>query len=316
MLRTAMGPQITGALEDPDVLEVMLNPDGQLWVDRLGAGRSPLGMLCASDGERIIRLVAAHVGGEVHRARPLVSAELPVSGERFEGVLPPASPAPVFSLRKRAAHVISLDQYESEAILTSQQADCLREAVQQRLNIVVAGPTSSGKTTLANALLAEVAKTDDRVLVLEDTVELQCTARDQVTLRSQPGIVDMADLMRSTLRLRPDRIVVGEVRGAEALDLIKAWGTGHPGGIATLHAGSSLGALLRIEQLILEVARTAPRALIADAVDLIVFLDGRGRERRVRELSRVLGYDGHGYRLVGANGVSTQIQATHQENPS
>lgn len=316
MLRTAMGPQITGALEDPDVLEVMLNPDGQLWVDRLGTGRSPLGMLCASDGERIIRLVAAHIGGEVHRARPLISAELPVSGERFEGVLPPASPAPVFSLRKRAAHVISLDQYASGEILSSQQADCLREAVQQRLNIVVAGPTSSGKTTLANALLAEVAKTDDRVLVLEDTVELQCTARDQVTLRSQPGIVDMADLMRSTLRLRPDRIVVGEVRGAEALDLIKAWGTGHPGGIATLHADSSLGALLRIEQLILEVARTAPRALIADAVDLIVFLDGRGRERRVRELSRVLGYDGHGYRLEAANGVSTQIQATHQEDPS
>lgn len=316
MLRTAMGSQIASALDDPNVLEVMLNPDGLLWVDRMAGGRLAVGKLSASDGERIIRLVAAHVGSEVHRTRPLLSAELPVTGERFEAVLPPASPAPAFAMRKRAIHAFTLDQYECEGILSSHQADCLREAVQQRLNILIAGPTSSGKTTLANALLAEVAKTDDRVLVLEDTVELQCTARDQVSLRSQPGIVTMADLVRSTLRLRPDRIVVGEVRGAEALDLIKAWGTGHPGGIATIHAGSSLGALLRMEQLILEVAHTAPRPLIAEAVDLIVVLDGRGRERRVRQLSRVLGYDEQGYRLKGADSQSVHSQANHQENPS
>tara|TARA_Y100000815_G_scaffold217414_1_gene202816 strand:+ start:6287 stop:7282 length:996 start_codon:yes stop_codon:yes gene_type:complete len=310
MLRTAMGSLIASALDDPNVLEIMLNPDGLLWVDRMIGGRSAVGTLSTLDGERIIRLVAAHIGSEVHRASPLLSAEFPITGERFEGVLPPASPAPVFALRKRAIHAFPLDRYEREGILDPQQADCLREAVRQRLNILVAGPTSSGKTTLANALLAEVAKTDDRVLVLEDTVELQCTARDQVSLRSQPGIVTMADLVSSTLRLRPDRIVVGEVRGAEALDLIKAWGTGHPGGIATIHAGSSLGALLRMEQLILEVSRTAPRSLIAEAVDLIVFLDGRGRERRVRQLSRVLGYDEQGYRLK----VAVHSQANNQEN--
>lgn len=297
MLRTAMGPLIAAALDDPDVLEIMLNPDGQLWIDRLSSGRALLGTMASAEGERIIRLVAAHVGAEVHRARPLLSAELPETGERFEGVLPPVSTAPAFALRKRARRVFSLEQYVRDGILSPAQARFLRSAVHDRLNILVAGGTSSGKTTLANALLAEVAETGDRVLVLEDTVELQCAARDQVGLRTHAGAVTLADLVRSTLRLRPDRIVVGEVRGAEALDLIKAWGTGHPGGIATIHAGSCLGALLRLEQLVLEVARVAPRSLIAEAVNLIVFLGGRGRERRVQQIARVTGHDDHGYRL-------------------
>lgn len=239
MLRTAMGPLIAAALDDPDVVEVMLNPDGMLWLDRLTVGRSRLGTLPAADGERIIRLVATHVGAEVHRNKPLLSAELPESGERFEGVLPPVAAGPTFALRKRAAGVIPLQQYVADGILTAAQADYLRGAVRDRQNILVAGGTSTGKTTLANALLAEVASSGDRVLVLEDTVELQCPALDHVSLRTRPGLVSMADLVRSTLRLRPDRVVVGEVRGGEALDLVKAWGTGHPGGIATIHAGSA-----------------------------------------------------------------------------
>ena len=305
MLRTAMGPLIAAALGDPDVLEIMLNPDGQLWIDRLSIGRAVLGTMAPADGERIVRLVAAHVGSEVHRACPLLSAELPETGERFEGVLPPVSTAPAFALRKRARRVISLEQYERDGILSPAQSQTLRSAVHDRLNILVAGGTSSGKTTLANALLAEVAETGDRVLVLEDTVELQCAARDQVALRTQAGAVTLAYLVRSTLRLRPDRIVVGEVRGAEALDLIKAWGTGHPGGIATIHAGSCLGALLRLEQLVLEVARVAPRSLITEAVNLIVFLDGRGQERRVREITLVTGHDSQGYRLQTVDNRTT-----------
>ena len=277
MLRTAMGPDIAKALNDPDVVEVMLNPDGSLWVDRLGSGREPLGVsLTPADGERIIRLVAAHVRAEVHAGKPLLSAELPETGERFEGALPPVTPGPVFALRKRAVGLIRLDAYVADGILTEAQADFLRDAVRERQNILIAGGTSTGKTTLANALLDEIAATGDRVIVLEDTVELQCTARDHVPLRTRAGVVTMAELVRSTLRLRPDRIVVGEVRGAEALDLLKAWGTGHPGGIATVHAGSAAGALLRLEQLILEVAVTATTRP-----------DRRGRERhRLHRRSR------------------------------
>ena len=298
MLRTAMGPDIAKALNDPDVVEVMLNPDGSLWIDRLSSGREPLGVsLTPADGERIIRLVAAHVRAEVHAGKPLLSAELPETGERFEGALPPVTPGPVFALRKRAINLIRLDTYVADGILTEAQATFLRTAVRERQNILIAGGTSTGKTTLANALLDEIAATGDRVIVLEDTVELQCTALDHVPLRTRAGVVTMAELVRSTLRLRPDRIVVGEVRGAEALDLLKAWGTGHPGGIATVHAGSAAGALLRLEQLILEVAVTAPRALIAEAVNVIVYIAGRGHARRVQEIARVTGFDSHGYQL-------------------
>lgn len=301
MLRTAMGPLIAAALADPDVVEVMLNPDGSLWTDRLSTGRAPTGeTLSAADGERIIRLVAAHVGVEVHRGRPLLSAELPETGERFEGVLPPASPAPAFALRKRAVGVIPLDDYVRDGVLAESQAAFLRSAVRERQNILVAGGTSTGKTTLANALLAEIAATDDRVLVLEDTVELQCVAKDHVPLRTRPGVVSMTELVRATMRLRPDRVVVGEVRGGEALDLVKVWGTGHPGGIATVHAGSAHGALLRLEQLILEVAITPPRALIAEAVNVVVFIAGRGRARKVRTVARVTGFDSTGYQLDDA----------------
>jgi type IV secretion system protein VirB11 len=217
MLRTAMGPAISKALEDPDVVEVLLNPDGSLWLDRLGTGRAPSGVqLTAQDAERIIRLVAAHLRLEVHSGAPIISAELPETGERFEGVLPPVTRAPTFAIRKRTAGVVSLAQYVVDGILTEEHALALRLAVDERRNILIAGGTSTGKTTLANALLQEMARTGDRVIVIEDTVELQCTADDHVPMRTKRGVASMTELVRSTLRLRPDRIVVGEVRGAEA----------------------------------------------------------------------------------------------------
>lgn len=312
MLRTAMGPLIAAALEDPDVVEVMLNPDGALWIDRLSSGRAATGeSLSAADGERIIRLVAAHVGTEVHRGQPLLTAELPETGERFEGILPPAAPGPAFALRKRAVGVIGLADYVSDGILNAEQAEFLRHAVRERQNVLIAGGTSTGKTTLANALLAEIAATNDRVLVLEDTVELQCAARDHVPLRTRAGVVSMTELVRATMRLRPDRVIVGEVRGGEALDLIKVWGTGHPGGIATLHASSAHGALLRLEQLILEVALTPPRALIAEAVNVIVFIAGRGRARQVQTVARVTGFNGNGYQLDDALAPLSSPSSTH-----
>jgi type IV secretion system protein TrbB len=260
MLRTALGPAITSFLEDPGVVEVMLNPDGRLWIDRLSEGLSGTGeRLTPEDGERIIRLVAHHVGAEVHTASPRVSAELPGTGERFEGLLPPVVAAPAFAIRKPAVAVFSLDDYVAAGIMTAEQASALRAGVAARANILVAGGTSTGKTTLTNALLAEVAKTADRVVIIEDTRELQCAAPNLVAMRTKDGVASLSDLVRSSLRLRPDRIPIGEVRGSEALDLLKAWGTGHPGGVGTIHAGSALGALRRLEQLIQEAVVTVPR---------------------------------------------------------
>jgi len=295
MLRTAMGDSIAAALADPAVIEVMVNPDGSLRLDRLGEGRSDTGArLGPSEVERIIRLVASHLRLEVHAGNPIVSAELPETGERFEGLLPPVAAAPCFSIRKPAAKIYTLADYVADRILPQTLADTLAKAVIERRNILVAGGTSSGKTTLANALLAEVAKLDERVILIEDTRELQCAASDCVALRTKPGVVSLAALVRSTLRLRPDRIIVGEVRGPEALDMLKAWNTGHPGGIATVHANSARSALYRIEQLVQECVTTVPRRLIAEAIDLVVFIQGRGVARRIETVAALKGLDAEG----------------------
>ena len=290
MLRTALGFDIAAWLDEDAVVEVMLNPCGRLWVDRLGEGLCDTGViLSADDGERIVRLVAHHVGAEVHADAPRVSAELPGTGERFEGLLPPVVAAPTFAIRKPAVAVFTLDDYVHSGIMSGAAADALRGAVASRANILVAGGTSTGKTTLTNALLAEVAKTSDRVVLIEDTRELQCTTPNLVALRTKDGVATLSDLVRSSLRLRPDRIPIGEVRGSEALDLLKAWGTGHPGGIGTIHAGSAIGALRRLEQLIQEAVVTVPRALIAETIDVLAVLQGRGSDRRLAHLARVTG---------------------------
>jgi type IV secretion system protein TrbB len=290
MLRSALGPAIAQFLEQDQVVEVMLNPDGRLWVDRLSTGLAATDQrLSAADGERIIRLVAHHVGAEVHARNPRVSAELPQTGERFEGLLPPVVTAPTFAIRKPAVAVFTLADYVAAKVMTADEAEYLRLAVTACQNILVAGGTSTGKTTLTNALLAEVAKTSDRVVLIEDTRELQCAAPNLVALRTKDGVASLSDLVRSSLRLRPDRIPIGEVRGPEALDLLKAWGTGHPGGIGTIHAGSAIGALRRLEQLIQEAVVTVPRALIAETIHVIAVLAGRGTSRRLVELARVTG---------------------------
>jgi type IV secretion system protein TrbB len=307
MLRTALGSAIADWLDDPAVIEVMLNPDGRLWIDRLGEGISNTGVvMTAADGERIIRLVAHHVGAEVHSSAPRVSAELPEGGERFEGLLPPVVAAPSFAIRKPAVAVFTLGDYVSAKIMTASEAKLLARAVSDRMNILVAGGTSTGKTTLTNALLAEVAKTQDRVVLIEDTRELQCAAPNLVALRTKDGVASLSDLVRSALRLRPDRIPIGEVRGAEALDLLKAWGTGHPGGIGTIHAGTALGTLRRLEQLIQETVVTVPRALIAETINVIAVLVRDGTGRRLSELVRVDGLSASGDYALSPLSLQTQ----------
>ncbi|MGA1849382.1 P-type conjugative transfer ATPase TrbB [Sphingobium yanoikuyae] len=296
--RTAR-PPVAAAMKEPTVVEIMVNPDGALRLDRLGSGRIDTEVRLAPDQvERIIRLVASHVRAEVHAGQPIISAELPPhadgrAGERFEGVLPPVSSAPCFSIRKPAQRLHTLADYVADGLMGETVACALRAAVTERLNILVAGGTSSGKTTLANALLAEMAPensaVDSRVILIEDTRELQCPLPDTVALRTRPPHVAMTDLVRSTMRLRPDRIIVGEVRGPEALDMLKAWNTGHPGGVATIHANSAAAALTRLEQLCQEAVITVPRPLIAEAIDVVVFIAGRGVDRRVATVARVTG---------------------------
>lgn len=299
MFHAALGPVILNALADPRVVEVMVNADGRVWLDRAGSGRALVGAIEASRAESVIRLVADHVGEEVGRHRPVVSGTLPETGERFQGQLPSVTVAPTFSIRKRAELVFTLDDYVRESIMTAAQAHHLREAVASRQNVLIAGGTGSGKTTLANALLAETAFADDRVILIEDTRELQCSSPDRIELltkKTDPPVT-MDDLVRHALRLRPDRIVVGEVRGGEALSLLKAWNTGHPGGLATIHANGPDDALARLEDLIGEVSHRVPRRAIARAVNCIIFIRRTPEGRRVESVARVIGCDGNEYQI-------------------
>jgi P-type conjugative transfer ATPase TrbB len=301
-LRQAMGPVIAEALADRLVVEVMVNPDGKIWIDRIGEGRSFTGKsLAAADADRILRLLADHVGEVVTRDRPRISATLPETGERFQGAFMPIVASPAFAIRKRPEVVFTLADYVAQEILTPAQAALLRTAAETRQNLLIAGGTGSGKTTLANAILAEPAFAADRVVLIEDTAELQCAAADKLemlTKRTEPAVT-MTDLVRDTLRLRPDRIIIGEVRDGSALDLLKAWNTGHPGGLATIHANSAAEALTRLEDLIGEVTQRVPYRAIAQAINLVVFIERTPTGRRIRSVTRVLGWDGEGYKLEG-----------------
>lgn len=299
-LRQAMGPVIASALADRLVVEVMVNPDGRIWTDRIGEGRRYTGSdLGPAEAERVLRLLADHAGEVVTRDRPRVSATLPESGERFQGLYMPVVARPAFSIRKRPEVVFTLDDYVRDGSLSEVHAAAIRDAAEQRLNMLIVGGTGSGKTTLANAILAEPAFANDRVVMIEDTAELQCSAADQVQLltkRTDPPVT-MADLVRDTLRLRPDRIVIGEVRDGSALDLLKAWNTGHPGGLATLHANSAAEALVRLEDLIGEVTSAIPRRAIAQGINLVVFIARTVQGRAVRSIQRVTGASASGYEL-------------------
>jgi P-type conjugative transfer ATPase TrbB len=302
MLSTAVGAKMGELLLDDQVIELMLNPDGKLWVDRLGRGREFTGHIISNqDAERIIKLVASGTGAEVNRASPILSAEFPGTGSRFQGLLPPIVTAPVFTIRKKALMVFSLDDYVIQGILSGAHKEVLCRAVRDKENILVTGGTGSGKTTLVNAILHEIAQSGDRIVIIEDTLELQCTAPDTVFLRAKEGVASMNDLLRATMRLRPDRIVVGEVRGGEALSLLKAWNTGHPGGCATVHANNALGGLIRLEQLIQEAVVTVSRDLIAEAVDLVVHIERCGPGRMVRKIIRIQGVENGRYLVSELN---------------
>ena len=296
-LQDALGDQLCVALDDPTVVEIMLNPDGKLFIERLGHGIAPAGEMLAATAEIVIGSVAHALNSEAGDEQPIISGELPIGGHRFEGLLPPIVQGPTFTIRRRASKLIPLDDYVTARVMTATQADIIRNAVASKLNIVISGGTGSGKTTLANAVIAEIADTapEDRLLVLEDTAEIQCAGENVVALHTS-DTVDMARLLKSTMRLRPDRIIVGEVRDGAALTLLKAWNTGHPGGVATIHANSAESALRRLEQLTAEASQQPMQDVIGEAVDLIVSIERTPKGRIVRDVLHVESFSDGRYR--------------------
>lgn len=303
LLLEALGP-LARILESDNVVEVYCNSNcPNIWIEYLGKGRVKSDIVL-SNTERlqIIKIVASFCKTVVSKENPIISAELPRYGYRFEASIPEITLMASFNIRKPALVVFTLDSYVKNGIMTEKQKKIIELAVQKKYNILVGGGTGSGKTTLCNAILREVAKTGDRLVIIEDTRELQCSAEDYEALRTS-YYINATQLLRTTMRRRPDRIVVGEVRDGAAYDLLKAWNTGHPGGVSTTHANSALESLHRLESLALEAVTSVSSdlmcELIGSTVNIVVFIsravenvDGKQvKTRKVKEVVCCRGYD-------------------------
>lgn len=321
-LRRELGELILGLLEEPLVEDIVLNPDSGLWAKQMGAGFRCFGSMSSSQAICAMNTISSMRATVLNYEKPVLETELPLDGSRFEGLIPPVVRRPIFAIRRRPKRIFTLDQYQETGILTSKadplnrlrrrenfaeqlgglsHAEIIRAAVGAKKNILTVGSTGSGKTTFTNAILDAIAgiSPHDRVISIEDTTELQCAVANYVDLRAV-GSVTMLDCLRACMRLKPTRIVVGEVRGAEAHTMLKAWNTGHPGGAATVHANDALSGLIRLESLVAEATSAPQQQLIAEAVDLVVFIDEEASlsaGRKVREVALVTGYRGGQYQL-------------------
>lgn len=293
---------IQNLLDDPRVIEIMLNADGCVWAEWLGQDPVDVGRMDLLKAKSLVGTVASLAGTVINHDKPRLSCEFPLDNSRFEAMFPPVSTAPIFSIRKHLIETLSLEDYVQQGVMTKRQKEAIQRATSgtngyDKKNIVIAGSTGSGKTTLANAIIRYISEAHplERLLILEDTREIQCNSRNYIALKAIDGLIDTSGLLSSTLRFRPDRILVGEVReAAPTLAMLKAWNTGHPGGLVTVHANSAVHALTRIETLISEVSMSPQKDLIADAVGLVIFIARIDGMRIVKEVAEVKGHmNGH-----------------------
>lgn len=313
-LKQTIGADMIELLSDDSVIEIMRNAQGSLCIERQGIGIEESSISLSDKAvESFIRFLASHVGEVCNDKHPTLALKLPYWHARFQGLLPPVVDAPCFSIRKHSRQAFRLEDYVARDELSKEQFAHIMHAVAARENIVISGGTGSGKTTLANAILAKMIESNDRIITVEDTPELQLSSalgqqiytKDSIAYGSRQALKDI-------LRLRPDRIVLGELRDGACLELIKAWNTGHCGGLTTIHANSCVLALQRIESLIAEVSLTIPRELIGQTVNVIIQVKRIGTRRFVSEIKRLCGFDGHKYSFAISGGEHATDQNGHR----
>lgn len=294
ILKSSLGEKINSYFEDEDIIEIMLNDDKTVWVDSLTKGMYFTGIILENtEAMKIINTVATFMEAKVDKENPRMSAELPDTGFRFESVIPPNVDNPIFTIRKKSILIFTLDDYVRMGSLTEFQKEVIEKAINNYKNILIVGGTSTGKTTFANACIGAIPK-KDRLVILEDTKEIRSLCPNKISLKTSM-YTSMEELFYSTMRLRPDRIVVGEIRGATSLDLLTAWNSGHGGGVSTIHSDSTEGALEQLEQYNQRKSVDKQQKLIGKAIDLVVVLKRVNGERKVVEIKEVLGFENGEY---------------------
>ncbi len=292
-LKHNCGKLLLSVIEDPEVIEIMLNPDGKLWIEKYGEGQKYIGDIPITQSQTILSLVASSLNEVVTAHNPVVEGSFPLDNSRFEGTYPPiVSPGASFTIRKKASRIMTFDDYLESKVITPDIVPVLQNAIKERKNIMVVGGTSSGKTTFVNAVINELYNfcPDDRLVILEDTPELQSKSPNTVFfLTSESANIGMRNLTKICMRYAPKRILVGEVRDSSALELLKLWNTGHPGGIGTFHADGAEEALERLEELVEEAGNGEKRKLIGRAVDFIVFM--QKMKDNSRKLTKIISVD-------------------------
>jgi pilus assembly protein CpaF len=290
-------------LSDPTISEIMVNGPKDIWIERNGLlSQTSLTFTDSSHLRRIITKMVGQIGRRIDESSPLVDARLP-DGSRVNAIIPPLSlSGPLLTIRKFAQDRFALSELIDIGTLSTDAADFLENCIRAQLNVLISGGTGSGKTTFLNALSAAIPDSD-RIVTIEDAAELQLNQQHVLRLESRPkniegeGEITIRDLVRNALRMRPDRIIVGEVRGAEALDMLQAMNTGHEGSLSTVHANAPRDALNRLETMVLmagyELPLHAIRSHVSAALDLIVQLDRLDDgSRRVVEISEVQRMEG------------------------
>lgn len=294
-----MATELLALLHDPDIREIVVNNDTEVWVERT-SGLSRLDDIGVGEAAALVERLLAPLGRRVDLSSPVVDARLR-DGSRLCAAIPPVSPHGLNLAIRRFAH----GTHTLASFSDARTADLVESALHRRLNIVVAGGTSTGKTTLLGAM-AELLPSSERIIVLEDTNELRIRHPHTVYLETRPATaegvaaIELCDLVRHALRLRPDRLVVGEVRGGEAFDMLQAMNTGHSGSLATCHANSAVDTLHRLESMVLRSIANWPlpavRSYVASAIDIVVYVertpDGARRIADIVRVDETLGSDG------------------------
>jgi type IV secretion system protein VirB11 len=291
-MRRELGDDVLAFLEDDSVTEIMLNDDGRVWTFGRGSAKDTGVTMSAARSLSFLGTIASFYGKTIHAESTILAEVLPIDGSRVNGVIPPTTDMPSFNIRKRATRIFTLEEYVNQNRMTSRDHEIIREAIKTRQNFLVVGATGSGKTTLTNAILHEInaINPDHRIISMEDTAELQIPQQNKVRMYTDDH-TSMQKLLFSAMRQKPDRIMIGEIRNSAALDLLKSWNTGHPGGVTTLHANSCMEALSRLEMLILEAVPNPMQRLIGQAVGLVIYIEPLATGPTVTEIMEVIDYD-------------------------